>query len=407
MSYKRFVKYLLNIIVILLWIIVYYLQFEYPFITRTAQNISPSLLVTTIPHTLFWLCWISAPLFLFAVLKGRFFCRHICPMGLLQDLMPSLGRAKAGKGNRYIFLGLFAAAIFGFNLLAIFDPLVNFNAALISLSQRLIIFFIISGSIILLSLYKKRLWCFKLCPLGAFFDLAGLKKIDLDKRRTLISLGTGLIFGGLFKIKNIRSAPVHDRLLRPPGALPEDKFTDRCIRCGSCMAVCLTKTLTPVFLESGAEGIFTPKLVPQIAECDEYCNKCGASCPTQAIKNLPLAVKRNFKIGTIKINRSICISWRNEGLCMICQEHCPYLAIDAVRNESGNPCPKELPEVCRGCGICEKYCPTRPIRAILVYNDGAGRMIYSSDKNPNIPPSTAPVNAPKAAKDNAVFVFSS
>lgn len=373
MFYRKLVRYFFNIVVILLWTIIFYVQFERPFIARTAQNISPSLLVSSLPHNLLWLSWVSIPLLLFAIAKGRFFCWNICPVGLLQDSIPSFGKAKITKINLYIFLGLFTASLFGLNLLAVFDPLVNFNSAVISLGLRLIefiIFFSILGVIILLSIYKKRFWCFKLCPLGAFLDLIKVHNLDLEKRRTLIAIGSGITFGLL-----IRSNSIHNRLLRPPGALPEKKFTSRCIKCGSCIAVCLTKTLTPVFLESGIAGIFTPRLVPQIAECDEFCNKCGETCPTQAICNLPLNIKRNFRIGTAKIDRSICISWRNEGLCMICQEHCPYLAIKVVKTETGNPAPQEIPELCTGCGMCENKCPTKPIRAIVVYNIGAGKMI--------------------------------
>lgn len=290
-------------------------------------------------------------------------------MGLMQDVIPSFSRTKISKSNQYIFLALLITSIFAPNLLAVLDPLVTFNRAIISV--QMVWFSIPIIIIILLNIYKKRFWCFKLCPIGGGLDLIK-PKYNLERRKTLLAIGSGLILGVFFRIKpNI----THDRLLRPPGALPEKEFKIRCIRCGSCIGVCPTGTLTPVFLESGIEGIFTPKLTPQLAGCDEFCNKCGYACPTQAIRKLPLDTKRNIKIGTAKIDRSRCIAWCCNSRCLICQEYCPYLAIKIVKNKYGTPCPQEIPELCRGCGLCEKNCPARPIRAIKIYNTGAGRII--------------------------------
>lgn len=359
--------------IILLWFLIFYLQLKSPFIARFVQNLSPTLLISSLLNAIFWLSWFSLPFLFLAIIKGRFFCWNICPVGLMQDLIPSFRKTRDTKISLYIFLALFIASLFGINLLAIFDPLVIFN-------MTVILFFVhITIIILLLSIYKKRLWCFKFCPLGALIDWIGLiknrRKFDIDKRKTLISIASGLAFGFLFKIRNLYSKPLDERLLRPPGALPENEFTDRCIRCGSCISVCLTGTLTPTVFESGFTGIFTPRLIPQIAGCDEYCNKCCKACPTLAIQNLPLNIKRNIKIGTARIDQSRCIAWAYNKLCLICQEYCPYLAIEVVKNKNGIPSPKMIPELCRGCGHCEKNCPARPTRAIKVYNKGAGEII--------------------------------
>lgn len=376
------IKYFLKIIALLIWALIFYLRHERPFLARITQNISPSLLLTTLPHTLFWISWASIPLLIFAAFKGRFFCWNICPLGLLQGLIPSTGRTVNFKNNIYIFLSLLVFSLFGLNLLAVFDPLVIFNMDFILFGLRAVqfsIFLIPMILIILASIYKKWFWCFNLCPLGAFFDWINKFKakssFSIDKRKTLIAIGSGLLAGGLFRINKVFSNPVNQRLLRPPGALPEKDFTDRCVRCGSCISTCLTGTLTPSFLDTGLSGIFTPKLVPQIAECGEYCNKCGQSCPTQAIKNLPLNIKRNFKIGTAEVDRPKCIAWSEDKFCLICREFCPYLAISIVKNKNGIPSPLVIPGLCRGCGHCERHCPVRPIRAIKVFNKRAGEII--------------------------------
>jgi ferredoxin len=306
----------------------------------------------------------------------------ICPVGLIQDILPSWKKVKHSKINLYTFISFFIISVFDIAILAIIDPLITFNRLVVVFgmtSEAIVIFLMPITIIIALNFYTKRFWCFKLCPLGALVDWITIfkskKMIDLDKRKTLIALGSGFVFGTIFRAIEPLSKRPSKRLLRPPGAIPENDFQDRCIRCGSCIAVCLTKTLTPSFFESGFNGIFTPKLVPQNAECDEYCNKCTTACPTQAIKNLPLNVKRNFKIGTASIAQDRCIAWHDNRLCLICQEYCPYLAIKSVKNEYGIPSPIVINDKCRGCGYCEKNCPARPGRAIEVFNTGAGIFI--------------------------------
>ena len=72
-------------------------------------------------------------------------------------------------------------------------------------------------------------------------------------------------------------------LIRPPGARPERDFLQRCTGCGLCIQVCPTGGLQPAFLEAGVEGIWSPRLVPQIGPCSYNCNLCSQICPTQAI----------------------------------------------------------------------------------------------------------------------------
>jgi len=378
---KKILSTLFKIALLLLWTIVFYLQFERPYIARFAQNVSPSLLISSITQNVFWIIWISLPLVLLAFLKGRFFCWKICPVGIIQDLIPSLGKPRFTNVNLLIFLALFSASIFSVNLLAVFDPLVSYNRIFTIIkfkSTVLLIFVLPLIVIILLNVYRKRFWCVSLCPLGALIDwiinIKNKKKIDTDKRKTLLAFGAGLTAAAIYRTKSFFGRVVNDRLLRPPGALPEEKFVKQCIRCGSCISVCLTGTLTPSFTEGGMEGIFTPKLTPQIAECDEFCNKCNEACPTFAIKKMTLEEKRNIKIGTADIDRRKCIAWSKNSLCLICQEVCPYLAIEKQKNISGTPCPRVNPKLCRGCGHCENSCPASPIRAIKVYNVDAGQV---------------------------------
>jgi ferredoxin len=236
-------------------------------------------------------------------------------------------------------------------------------------------------AILTLSLWRRRFWCFKLCPLGAFFDwvlwLRVVRKrkdrgADIGRRNFLLLVGGGLLGGYAARRLNLKSAEIQPRLIRPPAALPENDFTDRCVRCGACLAVCITGGLQPTLRGGGWEGILTPRLVPEIGECDEFCNRCGRACPTQAIRALPLEEKRMVKLGTARVAKERCLAWSGNKKCLVCQEVCPYLAIEIVKNVSGTPSPLIIPAYCRGCGICEKHCRSDPTAAIMVYNEGAG-----------------------------------
>ena len=381
---------------ILAWGFVFYLQFERPYLAALGQNLSPTFLPSLIRHEFFWLFWLALPLLILAFFRGRFFCWNICPLGLLQDLIPSFGNARKKNINTLFFLFLFGFGIFSLNLLAFFDPLVSFNRTISVLKGRLLAAVIFSAPILVIlavSVFRKRWWCFRLCPLGALFDWIAAFRGRLDpelnrpaspdRRRVLAAVGTGLGAGLLFRLFNRRNLPNPD-IIRPPGALPENNFTDRCVRCGSCVAVCLTGGLQPVFWEAGLEGVFTPRLVPARGECDEFCHRCGQACPTQAIRYLPLEEKRNFKMGTAGIDRPACIAWSLDKHCLVCMEYCPYLAIRAVENANGTNCPIVDPGLCRGCGLCQKNCFARPEPAIIVRNDGAGRMIAPGITRPGV-----------------------
>jgi ferredoxin len=356
------------------------------------QNLSPAVLLSTVRHSLLWFLLLSFPLIALAFFRGRFFCWHICPVGLLQDLLPSRGRARLGDHNRAIFVVLLGFALVGLNLLVFFDPLVIANRAASALGMSLArawIFVLPLIAVIALSLWRKRFWCFKLCPLGAFFDwvirlkLGGKRndrEADIGRRNFLLLLGAGIAGGLAARGLNARKAKIDPRLIRPPGALPENDFTDRCVRCGACMAVCLTKTLQPTLSGAGWEGIFAPRLVPRIGECDEFCNRCGQSCPTQAIRAMPLDVKRTAKLGAARVAKERCLAWSGNKHCLVCQEFCPYLAIKTAKNENGTDSPVVVDAYCRGCGMCERHCRSDPIAAIMVYNDGAGT--FAADPPP-------------------------
>ncbi len=122
--------------VILAWGVFFYLQFERPFLSALGQNLSPNFLPSIIRHEFFWLFWLAFPLLILSFFKGRFFCWYLCPVGLIQDLLPGFRPARIKTINTLLFLFLFGFGFFSLNLLAIFDPLVSVNRAVTALHTR-------------------------------------------------------------------------------------------------------------------------------------------------------------------------------------------------------------------------------------------------------------------------------
>jgi MauM/NapG family ferredoxin protein len=205
--------------------------------------------------------------------------------------------------------------------------------------------------------------------------------VDLGRRGLIASLLAGIFIPPL-----IRTTPLvkrrAGRLIRPPGALPEDQFLRRCVRCGECMKVCLTNGLQPALLEAGLEGIWTPRFDFRTGYCQYYCTLCGQVCPTQAIKKLSQTEKARIKIGLAYIDKNRCIPYALGNECLVCEEHCPTpdKAIKFEQVETMTPLRKKQIKrpvidikLCIGCGICEYKCPLHDQPAIIVTRLGESR----------------------------------
>jgi len=223
--------------------------------------------------------------------------------------------------------------------------------------------------------------CAEVCPERAVsFSFSALPEnrkppgTDSLRRQFLLSAGAGAL--AAFSLK-ISPAPAAAGLIRPPGALPEDLFLKACTRCGSCMHVCPTGALQPSLFESGLEGLWTPRVAARTGACDQTCTCCGAVCPTEAIRKLPLEEKKHAKLGTAYIDTDRCLAWAQDRLCLICDEQCPYNAI--VFRWSGTARrPFVIDVKCNGCGFCEQACPVRGASAIAVTAQGEIRLAQGS-----------------------------
>lgn len=206
-------------------------------------------------------------------------------------------------------------------------------------------------------------------------------------RRSLIGTGIAGLFGaGLFALRP-RSERRSDRLIRPPGALEEDEFLERCIRCEECVRICSTAggCLQMSFLENGLESLLTPVSKFRVGYCEYNCNLCGQICPTKAIQPLALEEKQEIKTGTAVLLKDRCIPYRLNEDCIVCEEHCPLpdkaIKLDRMLytdQDTGEQRYVNYPyvdqDLCTGCGICENRCPLLGEAAIIVIREGEERM---------------------------------
>jgi polyferredoxin len=230
--------------------------------------------------------------------------------------------------------------------------------------------------------------CAAVCPAGAVrFSVTVRPKpspVSLSRRRFLGAGTVGLASVGLLNA-GFRNPVSRGKVVRPPGALTENAFLDRCVRCGECVRVCASsgQGLQHAGLEAGWTGIATPALCPPHGYCEYNCNLCGKVCPTGAIRPLALEDKQIIKMGTAHFDKTRCIPWYYGENCMVCEEHCPIpekaikfrdvktLTIDG--RETRVLLPYVVEEFCVGCGICSCRCPLDGEKGIFVTNAGEQR----------------------------------
>jgi polyferredoxin len=157
---------------------------------------------------------------------------------------------------------------------------------------------------------------------------------DFSKRQFVISILSGAVAVPMIRLQGNLAANWNPQLVRPPGALAEQEFLSRCIKCGQCMRICPTNVIQPAGFVSGVEGLWTPVLNFRIGTsgCQYNCIACGNLCPTAAIRPLSLderlgrsryADQGPIKIGTAFVDRGRCLPWAMDIPCIVCQENCP------------------------------------------------------------------------------------
>ena len=262
---------------------------------------------------------IGLPVMIVVLVRRRWFCRWLCPVGLLTE---SVGRASPLSGARckrvppigrgLVFVAL-AAALVGYPMFLWLDPLAIFSGvfglwhdstgpagwvAAAGLAGVLVLSALLPGA-----------WCLKVCPLGATQELlavplralSGKKgkstaatctteaKIDngsaaatfgVEGGRGAVSLGLGTWLGVAGRA---RGQVQKSSALRPPGAVAPWLFGQLCIRCGNCARACPAGIIHTRWESDSIADWLTPVVSIANDYCRKDCNACMQVCPSGAI----------------------------------------------------------------------------------------------------------------------------
>ena len=216
----------------------------------------------------------------------------------------------------------------------------------------------------------------------------------VPRRRWILAMFVGVLGYPFLRLSRaVNKRGFSEKCIRPPGSVMEPEFLERCIKCDMCINVCPTNVLQPAGLaESGLEGLWTPIMDFSVGFCQLNCTLCSEVCPTGAIQKTSLERKLGLKeyaeagpirLGTAFFDQGRCLPWAMETPCVVCEEVCPVSpkAIGTYDEEitrwDGTKVtlnkPYMRPELCIGCGICERECPVVDSAAVYVTAVGESR----------------------------------
>ena len=262
--------------------------------------------------------WLLLVIFLTAILLNlvipRFYCRFICPLGALFAIISRFAIWRIGKkqsecSNCKLCDKSCEGACEPSGSIRISECVLCFNCR---------------------DDCKDDLLAYQTRP-----SLAGeITNPDVSRRGFVLSLASGIFAVPSIKLSNRLGSNWQHTVIRPPGALPEEEFLKRCIKCGQCMRVCPTNVIQPGGIEGGLENLWTPILNNRIGSsgCQLNCVACGQMCPTSAIRPITLAEKHGtgefaergpIKMGTAFFDRNRCLPWAMDKPCIVCEENCP------------------------------------------------------------------------------------
>ncbi len=245
--------------------------------------------------------------------------------------------------------------------------------------------------------------------------------IEDKKRRKFVKKMAGLGVLGLASGAGIYLAPelkAKRLILRPPGAVDEDKFLKLCIKCGQCLQVCPYDSIELEGIKGGAgEGMaFIDPTKRGCYLCEAF--PCMLACPSGALDHSHDNIKYVEMGMAVLTNVDACLGLKNEKVpdsaidriynhtkilsstekkdkeiiitgderekdklqkdlllkldklrgktCTICASMCPFpTPIDAIGMvKSGNGHIPEIREACVGCGACVELCPVGILKVI-------------------------------------------
>ena len=165
---------------------------------------------------------------------------------------------------------------------------------------------------------------------------------------------------GLYQ-RSARALPAY--AVRPPGALPEERFLGACLRCGQCVRSCPYDVLRLARL-----GDEIPTGTPYFIARENPCRMCEdipcmKACPSGALsKSLPTIYESRMGLAVL-LDHENCLN--HLGLrCDVCYRVCPLIdeaiTLDLLVNRRSGVHTLFIPVVhskhCTGCGMCEHSC---------------------------------------------------
>jgi ferredoxin-type protein NapF len=138
--------------------------------------------------------------------------------------------------------------------------------------------------------------------------------------------------------------------LRPPGAIPESLFTNKCTSCGECIAECPQGI---VFEGSGGY----PEVDFRQGECT-FCMRCIEVCPEDALLQ---SVQPPWRL-ELRLEDS-CLAKR-QVVCQTCGDACEAEAIRFRPQLGSVAVPRIDQDSCTGCGACIAACPQNALKAV-------------------------------------------
>jgi len=170
--------------------------------------------------------------------------------------------------------------------------------------------------------------------------------------------------------KPVRAVAKIDRFLRPPGALPEADFLQKCTSCGQCAAACPADAILIDPDQASGKPFIHARAAPCVMCLDL---SCMTACPSGALQRVSSPME--IRIGVAKIDHSRCLRTpamtvaRGAPLtaedCTVCVTQCPAGESALAINEEGD---LEVRPGCTGCGVCERACPTEPASILVIPN---------------------------------------
>lgn len=319
---------------------------------------------------------LSVFILIMMVVTPRWYCKWICPTGVLCDRASKSGKSrfplqhipKISTSFLYIILVI---ALFGYPFLALFDPINLFHTFFDVFRRQPIGISLLKGAgliiIVGINVIVPHIWCRRLCPLGGLQDIINALRRRLtsqDKTAAAIpgrrlALGTLAGFGLGWLVGKVNTSGTMPPL-RPPGSLPEENFKVVCLRCGNCAKACPTGIIHASFTASDFVGWLTPEISFQQSYCKPDCTLCGAVCPSGAIRTFTPEDKKSLVIGIAEIHLADCLLTRQKE-CDLCRTYCEYDAV-AIKLDGLAASPQIITEKCVGCGACEVVCPVNVIK---------------------------------------------